>query len=404
MRNGVGRRALLAEAGLVGATALAASVTPAVADATLIRIGYIRSTDRKPTISLLDKPAPNDGLGGAMVAIDDNNTTGSFMNQRFELTDVPARPGADMQAALTKLTSQDVHYVLIDLPASDVLKLADAARGAPVVIFNVNAPDDSLRGADCRANVIHVCPSRAMLADALGQYLLWKKWTRVLMIKGEHPDDALLADAYHRTAKRFGLRIVDERICKDTGGSRQTDTGLLELQKNMPLLSQNAPEYDVLLAVDENEVFAGYLPYRTWDARPVVGSAGLEPVSWSASSQSFGGEQIQSRFERLNHRTMTPLDMQAWTAVRMVGETASRAGKLDFPTMEAYLKGPNFGVAAYKGKRLTLRDWDWQLRQPILLADGRVVVSISPQPGFLHQVTELDTLGVDRPEATCKLG
>jgi hypothetical protein len=28
---------------------------------------------------------------------------------------------------------------------------------------------------------------------------------------------------------------------------------------------------------------------------------------------------------------------------------------------------------------------------------------VSPQEGFLHQVSELDTLGVDRPETKCKL-
>ena len=66
-------------------------------------------------------------------------------------------------------------------------------------------------------------------------------------------------------------------------------------------------------------------------------------------------------------------------------------------------KSADFGIAAYKGQKLTLRDWDWQLRQPILLSDGRTVVSVSPQPGFLHQVTELDTLGIDRPETKCKL-
>jgi ABC transporter substrate binding protein (PQQ-dependent alcohol dehydrogenase system) len=68
-----------------------------------------------------------------------------------------------------------------------------------------------------------------------------------------------------------------------------------------------------------------------------------------------------------------------------------------------FIKGPDFSVAAFKGQRLTLRDWNLQLRQPILLADGRMVVSVSPQEGFLHQVSELDTLGVDRPETKCKL-
>jgi hypothetical protein len=43
------------------------------------------------------------------------------------------------------------------------------------------------------------------------------------------------------------------------------------------------------------------------------------------------------------------------------------------------------------------------LRQPILLSDGRVIVSVSPQEGFLHQFSELDTLGYDRPETKCRL-
>jgi ABC transporter substrate binding protein (PQQ-dependent alcohol dehydrogenase system) len=100
---------------------------------------------------------------------------------------------------------------------------------------------------------------------------------------------------------------------------------------------------------------------------------------------------------------MTALDMQAWSAVRMIGEAASRTRSADAKEIFAYLKRPDFGLAAFKGQRLTLRDWNLQLRQPILLADGRMVVSVSPQEGFLHQVSELDTLGFDRPESKCRL-
>jgi ABC transporter substrate binding protein (PQQ-dependent alcohol dehydrogenase system) len=95
--------------------------------------------------------------------------------------------------------------------------------------------------------------------------------------------------------------------------------------------------------------------------------------------------------------------MRAWFACRMIGEAASRSRSAEPATIMRDMKGPEFGVAAYKGQTLTLRDWDWQLRQPILLSDGRTVVSISPQAGFLHQVTALDTLGIDRPETQCKL-
>jgi len=42
------------------------------------------------------------------------------------------------------------------------------------------------------------------------------------------------------------------------------------------------------------------------------------------------------------------------------------------------------------------------MEPPILLFDGRNTVSVSPQEGFLHQFSELDTLGLDRPETKCK--
>jgi hypothetical protein len=32
-----------------------------------------------------------------------------------------------------------------------------------------------------------------------------------------------------------------------------------------------------------------------------------------------------------------------------------------------------------------------------------MVASISPQEGYLHQTSELDTLGRDRPETKCRL-
>ena len=395
-----GRRTLItATAG----AALATAVRAARADAATVGIGYLRWTEQGQTISLLDKPPRDDGLAGAKLAINDNNTTGRFIGQQFELTDSAVRADDDALTALSTLVAGGTTLIVTDVPAQLLLRLAAAARDKQVALFNVGAPDDALRQQDCRNNVIHVAPSRAMLADALAQYLVWKKWARWVLAYGSHQDDMLLADAYRRAAKRFGAHIVKELQYKDTGGARQTDSGVVETQQQMPVFTQGLPDHDVLVTADENEVFANYLPFRTWDARPVVGSAGLRPVSWDPSSESWGGTQLQDRFIRLAHRRMTPLDMQAWTAVRMIGEAASRSSSVDPAKIMQYMKSASFGVAAYKGRELSLRDWDWQVRQPILLADGRTIVSVSPQPGFLHQFTELDTLGFDRPETTCKL-
>jgi ABC transporter substrate binding protein (PQQ-dependent alcohol dehydrogenase system) len=395
--DGLTRRALITSA------VLATTISGSRADGPSVGVGYIRWAERRPTISLLEKPAADDGLAGAQLATADNNTTGRFIDQQFGLTDMPLHSLDDPASALGQVVEQGIALVLTDVPAEPLLGLAAAAQAKGLTLFNVAAPDDALRQESCRNNVIHVAPSRAMLADALAQYLVWKKWTRWVLAFGSHPEDGLLADAYRRSAKRFGARIVKEVAYKDTGGARQTDSGVVQTQQQMPVFTQGLPDYDVLVAADENEVFAGYLPYRTWDARPVAGSAGLRPVSWSASSESWGGAQLQDRFVRMAHRRMTPLDMQAWTACRMIGEAASRSGSMDPAKIMQNMRSPDFGIAAYKGQKLTLRDWDLQLRQPILLDDGRSVVSVSPQAGFLHQVTELDTLGFDRPETRCKL-
>jgi ABC transporter substrate binding protein (PQQ-dependent alcohol dehydrogenase system) len=367
-----------------------------------VRIGYMRWVEPRPTIALSDKPAVDNGIAGARLAVADDNTTGRFLGHSYELSDLQVRAGDDLTAALATLADQGAVLVLTDVPAPGMLLLADAAPRHGATLFNIAAPDDALRGEACRNNVIHVAPARSMLADALAQYLVWKRWSRWVLAYGSHPEDALLADAYRRAAKRFGARIVAEREYKDAGGARQTDSGLAQTQQQMPMFTQGLPEHDVLVAADENEVFAGYLPYRTWDARPVAGSAGLRPVSWDPASDSWGGAQLQDRFVRMFHRLMTERDMQAWTAARLIGEAASRGGTEPAEIMRT-IRSPGFGVAAYKGQKLTLRDWDLQLRQPILLSDGRSVVSVSPQPGFLHQVTELDTIGVDRPETRCKL-
>jgi ABC transporter substrate binding protein (PQQ-dependent alcohol dehydrogenase system) len=388
---------------LVGAIGFCLVATHALAaDPVEIHIGYLGHTGVKSKLSLVEQPAENDGIAGARLAIEDNNTTGKFLNQHFTLEEVRLKDGDDVAKAALALAGHN-GFIIADLPADALLKAADALRDRGTVLLNAGAIDDRLREQDCRANVIHVAPTRSMLADALAQYLVWKQWKRWLLVAGSHDTDKLYADALRRAAARFGAKIVQERTFEDTGGARRTDSGVTLIQRQMPVFTQAAPAYDVLVAADESEVFASYLPYRTWDPRPVAGSAGLVPTSWDASQDQWGAVQMQNRFMKLNSRRMTATDMQAWTAARMIGEATSRTNSGDPKVVFNFLKGPDFSVAAFKGTRLTLRDWNLQLRQPILLVDGRMVVSVSPQEGFLHQVSELDTLGVDRPETKCKL-
>lgn len=353
-----------------------------------------------PPISRLDAPPADLGFAGAKLGNEDNRTTGAFTGMDYTLKTEAVAPG-EAAAALDRLKAEGIGLVAV-IAEGDILKtLADKA-GPDVLLFNAGARDETLRDADCRPNVLHVSPSRSMLSDSIVQFLMWKKWTRILLIHGSHPEDRLLADSYRKSAAKFGAEIVEEREFEDTGGARRTDTGHVMVQKQIPVFTQEAEDYDVIVAADEAGVFAPYLPYHAWDPRPVAGSAGLRPVSWHAAHESWGATQFQGRFEKLAGRNMREEDYQAWLAMRVIGEAVTRSGKAEPGSVRAYALSAEFELAAFKGQKLTFRPWNGQMRQPILLTDGRVTVSVSPQDGYLHQRSPLDTLGTDEPESACQ--
>src|ERR1700730_15436604 len=228
-----------------------------------IKIGYLHQAPSRIRISLIDVPAANDGLPGAQLATEDDSATGRFLNQHYTLLEKLVGEGDDPVAAMNALADQGASFIVTSLDADRLLRVADAGQARGETLINASALDERLREQGWRANVIHVAPTRSMLADALAQYLVWKKWTKWMLLTGSHPNDVLFSEALRHAATRFGAKIVEQREFKDTGGARRTDSGVAEIQRQMPVVTQGAPEHDVLIAADENEVFAGYLPYRT---------------------------------------------------------------------------------------------------------------------------------------------
>ncbi len=367
-----------------------------------IKAAVLRVERERPLpLSRLDIPAGDEGFAGARVATADNSTTGRFLGQTYETVEVTVAE-ADIGARLDALVAEGVSVVVTIADADATLAVADHLAGSDVLVMNADAPDDRLRNADCRANLFHVSPSRAMLADGLAQYLVWKRWTDWVIVHGSHPRDVAKGEAFARAARKFGARVVETRVFEDTGGARRTDSGHVLVQRQIPVFMQNLPEHHVVVVADESEVFGAYIPYRAWDARPVAGDAGLISRNWDPSFEGFGSTQMQRRFEREAGRRMTDLDYNVWAALRAVGEAVTRTSSDDPAALRAFMLGDAFELGAFKGQPLSFRPWNNQLRQAILLSDERLVVTVSPQEEFLHQRTRLDTLGYDEPESACR--
>ena len=405
MSNGIRHRsAALAGAFLIGSAAF--GVGPAVAqDAAAvdaIHIGYLQWGEPLQTLSIIDLPTEDRGVAGARMAIKDNNTTGKFTKQSFVLDETVVSSVEEAVAAYDAMTAAGTKLIVADLPAEGILALADRSAEPDRLIFNVSAREDALREENCRINVVHTAATHSQLADGLAQYLVWKKWPRWFLLTGALPADKLWAEALRRAAGRFGAEVVEEREYAATDTARRTDSGHTQVQRQIPVFTQNAEEHDVVVVADESQIFGHYVPYRTWDPKPVAGSAGLMPTEWDPAHEQWGGWQMQNRFYDLAQRRMTAIDSNAWVAVRIIGEGATRAKTNDPAKIREYVLGPKLEIAAFKGEKLTIRNWNHQLRQPILLTDGRTVASVSPQDGFLHERTELDTMGYDVTETGCK--
>ena len=388
---------------LVGIAAFDGASAQTRGEAQPVAIGYLTQEQEPPIpLSFLDPILTDEGLQGARLALADNISTGRFMGQDFSLREFIVPEGADLAAAFDEVAADGLRLVVLDLPAEGLLTIADHPAAADMLLFNARARDDRLRQEDCRANVLHTIPSRAMLADGLAQFLVVKRWTEWFLVVGSHDADREFAEAVRRAAERYRAEIVEQKDWTYQAGNARVDTGHVTLQRTVPAFSQ-VGDHDVVIVADEMNEFGEYFAHRTYLPRPVMGTQGLIPTAWTRVFEQWGGTQLQKRFTRQAERWMTERDYGVWMAVRAVGEAATRTQSVSPADISAYIRSPDFELAAFKGQGLTFREWNGQLRQPILIAGPRVLVSVSPQEGFLHQDSELDTLGYTRQESRCSM-
>lgn len=332
---------------------------------------------------------------GLEVALKESKFNAKAVGVELGIQRVRAADAKGLVAEMQRLAAAGTHYFLVDAPGGVVAEVAAAAKGKDLLLFNISAHDDRLRQQQCQANLLHTAPSHAMQADAMAQFMVSKKWRSVLLLQGPLPEDALIAAAFERSAKRFGLKIEEKRSYILSNDPRERDQG------SIGLLTSNV-DYDVVYVADSDGEFARGLPYQTVRPRPVVGSEGLVATGWHWSWERHGAPQLNSRFERQAKYRMSEAGWAAWMAAKTVVEAMQRTGGGDFARIRDYLLGPEITIDGFKGHRLSFRSWNHQLRQPMLLATHNAVIERAPIQGFMHQTNTLDTLGFDERESQCK--
>lgn len=332
---------------------------------------------------------------GAEVALKEVKFHGQNAGVEFALESAEAATAAELIKQVETLQAKGVRFILSDLPAATLSEVASAFKGKDVVFFNVSAPDDSLRQAQCQAVVFHTLPNHAMQADALVQYLVAHKWKEVLVLEGEAPEDKLLTAAFERAAKRYGAEIVAKRPFVLGNDPRERD------KNNIALLTGDE-DYDVVYIADSHGEFARNAAYQTLLPRPVIGSEGLNALAWNWAWERHGAPQVEKRFEKKAERRMSDPDWAAWMAVKAVATAVQQTNGADFVKLRDFLTAPDTTLDGAKGNASSFRPWDHQLRQPLLLSTHNWVVDRAPLEGFLHQTNNLDTLGFDERDSQCK--
>jgi ABC transporter substrate binding protein (PQQ-dependent alcohol dehydrogenase system) len=361
-----------------------------------LRIGYLQQErDLPPALSNLDERPVDEGVAGARLGIEDNNATGKFTGQKFTLEVHTAALDQDPAAVLQQMTDSGLRLILLDLTSEALERVLAGDAVNELLLFNVATQDRRFRDDVCHGRLLHTALSRQMRTDALAQFLVFKRWKEWFLVFGPRPEDAAFAEAVRYSARKFGAKIVEERSWTGEFDARRN------AQAEVPLFTDDV-DYDVLVVADEIGDFGDYLIFQTRDPRPVAGTQGLVAQTWGRPVEQWGAAQLQERFVDLSGRWMLPRDYAAWVAVRAIGEGALRSKSLERESIETYIRSEKFKMAGFKGRKMSFRDWNGQMRQPVPLIWPRAVVAMPPLDGFLHQHFELDTLGLDRPESRCK--
>ena len=348
-----------------------------------------------PVLSNVIKTPEDLGIQGAKIAIKDSNKTARFLNQKYKLIEKISSDKKELLISLEKFIKDENSFVLLKVEDDFLNELIKNPLFKKAIFFNIANKNSDFRQNLCERNLLHTIASNAMLYDGLVQFLIKRNFKDIFLISGTKEKDLQIKKDIKRAVKKFNAKIVKEKEWVYDADIRRKATA------ELPVFTQ-AGDYDVIVTADNYGDFGEFIYFNSWLPRPVAGTQGLTPKTWHKVIEQWGAAQMQKRFEKFASRWMEDEDYAAWAAIRTIVKSVIKTKNNDMKTSLDFIYSKDFELGAYKGRKLTYRDFNGQLRMPIALVQPNALVSTSPQEGFLHPTNDLDTLGIASFQVECK--
>ncbi len=297
---------------------------------------------------------------------------------------------------LNSVSPDDYSAILLDLNLKAFKDIQTSIKDKnKIIFFNISNSYNSLRVESCLNNLYHTFPSDMMKTDAAAQFLVQKKWNKTLLLRGPLNEDVELSKSFKTSAKKFGVKIVEEKIFVNSNDPRVRE------RNDLSFLTKGKRFKSIFISDIDGE-FALGVPYSTMNPVAVLGSSGLSPKAWHWSYMRHGAPQVNGRFERNFNRRMNDADWASWIAIKSILESILRTKSTDTNTIKNFLVSEEFNVDGSKGVSLNYRSTTNQLRQTILLVgSNNWVTAIAPLESFKNRKNNLETLGVIKKEKKC---
>lgn len=302
-----------------------------------------------------------------------------LFGKRFELVTVRAEDLESAAGAARGLVEDGrVFAVAGGLGATSCFDLAELCERHGLLFFNVGCADDRLRRERCRRTTFSVEASTAMYVDALAGWLIGEAGLRRWHFVTESSDSATAVYRRARQAllEQGGDDLGNTVVRPGTVNHRPTLERLQRVRPDVAFLSLGMTPRAAFLT-QYNQLGPAFevagpsmSTAQLWIAAPDT-RAGIWPTLWHHKLFRYGAQQLNDRFKDRSDRPLDARGWASWMAVKIMAETVLRAGTTETSRLVKFLEEDGAHFDGHKGKRLSFRSWDHQLRQPVYLVRAR---------------------------------